>query len=358
MPEDPAPPIIDAPADAVPPTDAPTDARAQLAAHFAAPIAAHPERWSQLWDTGFLPWDRGAPNPALEDLLSERRDLLGGDAVVVDDGEWKRGEEEANQGGERGNEGEERAAAVGTKGPRRKRALIPGCGRGYDVLLFASFGYDAVGLDVSDTAVRLCREFAAEHEGEYPLRGDAAAVAGTEQGGKGVGRGEARFVKGDFFSTEWEAEFGGGEFDLIYDNTFLSALPPSLRPAWSARYHALLTHRPWARLICLEFPTYKPASTGGPPWGLPPSVYVAHLTRPGEEVSVSSEGDGGVVSAAAEERHEEDEKKEQKQEQKQEDGDLEREVWHLTRLAHFQPPRTHDIGRGTDWVGIWAWAWA
>lgn len=25
----------------------------------------------------------------------------------------------------------------------------------------------------------------------------------------------------------------------------------------------------------------------------------------------------------------------------------------MVRVAHWQPDRTHEIGKGTDWVGIW-----
>ena len=99
--------------------------------HFAGDTAEHQDRWSQLWDKGdFLPWNRGAPNPALVHFLSDRQDLIG-TSTVEDD--------------EKG-------------GTRRKRALLPGCGRGYDVLLLASFGYDVYGLEVSESAVERCRE--------------------------------------------------------------------------------------------------------------------------------------------------------------------------------------------------------
>jgi hypothetical protein len=53
------------------------EAIARLRSHF---IAIDPSRHIQLWDDlykeGFIPWDRGCPNPALIDLLIERKDLL------------------------------------------------------------------------------------------------------------------------------------------------------------------------------------------------------------------------------------------------------------------------------------------
>lgn len=86
-------------------------------------------------------------------------------------------------------------------------------------------------------------------------------------------------------------------------------------------------------LICVEFPTYKPPSTGGPPWALPPEVYEAHLTRPGEEVRNDSEG---YVS------------KEYLEEIRGKPNDK-----GLVRVAHWLPERTHEIGKGTDWVSVW-----
>ena len=78
------------------------ETRSKLANHFANGTADEGGRWAALWDKGdFLPWDRHMPNPALEDLLKERQDLLGSPAVEGSNGKKK-----------------------------RKQALVPGCGRG------------------------------------------------------------------------------------------------------------------------------------------------------------------------------------------------------------------------------------
>lgn len=119
------------------------------------------------------------PNPALEDTLSDREDLLG-PCFTKDSA---------------GN-------------PRRKRALVPGCGKGYDVLLLASFGYDAFGLEVSETAVKRCYEEQGLHGSKYPVR-NADAGAGT-----------VMFLLGDFFATDWMRNIDGdGKVDMIYDYT-------------------------------------------------------------------------------------------------------------------------------------------
>jgi len=86
-------------------------------------------------------------------------------------------------------------------------------------------------------------------------------------------------------------------------------------------------------LVCIEFPTYKEPSTGGPPWALPPEVYEAHLRRPGEEVENDSNGyiSKTYLDAARQKANDKG----------------------LIRVAHWQPERTHEIGKGTDYVGIW-----
>jgi hypothetical protein len=85
-------------------------------------------------------------------------------------------------------------------------------------------------------------------------------------------------------------------------------------------------------LICLEFPTHKPASSGGPPWSLPPTVHQELLKRPGEDISYD---DAGVVVRT--EREESDTA--------------------LVRVAHWTPKRTHDVavikGVVRDCVSVW-----
>lgn len=84
------------------------------------------------------------------------------------------------------------------------------------------------------------------------------------------------------------------------------------------------------RLICLEFPSAKDPKLPGPPWALPPPVYVKHLSHPGEDVEYDSQT-GSVKDVPSK--------------PKAANG--------LSRIAHWQPVRTHKIGEGTDWVSVW-----
>lgn len=47
------------------------------------------------------------------------------------------------------------------------RALVPGCGRGYDAIAFGKSGYDSLGLDLSPTGVEQAKDLLAE-ETEKP----------------------------------------------------------------------------------------------------------------------------------------------------------------------------------------------
>lgn len=167
------------------------EARARLQGHFQGYSGdKYGEGWENLWAKGdFLPWDKGSPNPALIDTLKERQDIMG-NAMIETGGKL-----------------------------RRKRALVPGCGRGVDVLLLKSFGYEAVGLEYSETAVQACRKFEEEHGSGYQTY-DANSGEGT-----------ARFIVGDFFQDSWLAGIGGAEnkFDLIYDYTVSQGCPKKYR---------------------------------------------------------------------------------------------------------------------------------
>lgn len=99
----------------------------------------------------------------------------------------------------------------------------------------------------------------------------------------------------------------------------------------------LLRPRPDSRLITLEFPTAKDPSTGGPPWALRPDVYLAHLTRPGETIPYKSDGYPDESSYTP----------------LQENSTASSNGLGLIRTSHWQPERTHEIGKGTDWIGVW-----
>ncbi|KAK6076082.1 thiol methyltransferase [Seiridium cupressi] len=260
-----------------------------LSGHFHDhPVDSHPERWNSLWeDHKYTPWDRGGPSLALSDILGQRPELFG------------------------------------LPNRTARRALVPGCGRGHDVLLLASFGYDAFGLEVSPAALEEARKNAESAEQSGVLR--------QQQQQQQQRPGSYNWVSGNFFEDAWTQKAGAEKFDLIFDYTFFCALPPSARPRWARRMVDLLA--PGGRLVCLEFPSAKPSSEPGPPWAAPQHAYVAYLGRPGHEPVTDLHG--GVL--------------EDKVEEPREGG--------LRRILHQEPQRTHPAGMSDgkmiDRISVW-----
>ncbi|KAF8559025.1 S-adenosyl-L-methionine-dependent methyltransferase [Imleria badia] len=177
--------------------------------------------WDDAWKIGLTPWDSGDAQPALRDLiLSNELDL-----------------------------------------PKVGRALIPGCGRGYDATCITShLGLDVLAIDISSTAVQAARD---------RFDRSSSGVPGTK----------VSFEVADFF------EFSvpdGQRFDLIYDYTFFVAIPPVLRSDWGKQISALL--RPGGYLITLVFPLNLPVDESGPPFFVKPEHYVDVLGEGWEKV--------------------------------------------------------------------------
>jgi SAM-dependent methyltransferase len=95
--------------------------------------------------------------------------------------------------------------------------LIPGCGTAYEVRAFLEAGWKATAIDFSPVAVERARA---------ELGSLAPSV-----------------VQGDFFTHDFSCE----PFDVIYERTFLCALPPDLWPAYVDRMTQLL--RPNGKLV-------------------------------------------------------------------------------------------------------------
>lgn len=147
------------------------------------------EAWDELWKSNTTPWDRGSHNPALEDTLKQKRAFLGSPIQELHS---------------------DNHVAENDATRRRKKALVPGCGRGFDVFLLAGFGYDSYGLEYSATAVELCKKQAARIEEDIPIYD------------QDIGKGSVTFFEGDFFKHDWAQKAGvEGSFDLIYDYTVM-----------------------------------------------------------------------------------------------------------------------------------------
>ncbi|MDQ6705090.1 MAG: TPMT family class I SAM-dependent methyltransferase [Acidobacteriota bacterium] len=115
--------------------------------------------------------------------------------------------------------------------------LIPGCGKDHNVIrAFVAAGFNTTAIDFSSAAV-------------------AQAKAALGELGD-------RLFLADFF----QHDFGAKRFDLIYERTFLCALPISLRDHYAERVAELL--RPAGMLAGFFF--YGEEDPDGPPFPLPP----------------------------------------------------------------------------------------
>lgn len=172
--------------------------------------SAQSSGWDSLWESAtFLPWDRGYANPALIDLLANPSA-----PVVSSDPNPTPGAPAPNAPVSH----IELPAPVAKDG-KRATVLVPGCGKGYDVALFAAYGYDAYGLEVSLHAAKAAEAYLA-NAGSGALEDEYASKD------NGQGKGIAVCLVGDFFDDAWLQDAGvQGGFDIIYDNTVCSILP-------------------------------------------------------------------------------------------------------------------------------------
>lgn len=113
-----------------------------------------------------------------------------------------------------------------------RSVLAPGCGSAWEVRFFAERGWNVLGVDFSEAAVRA-----------------AAAVLGPHG---------ARVRQADFF-----APIGGAPFDVVYERAFLCALPRRLWRDWGRRVAELVAPE---GLLAGYF--YFDAGERGPPFPL------------------------------------------------------------------------------------------
>jgi len=95
--------------------------------------------------------------------------------------------------------------------PKRRHALIPGCGRGHEIFSFSGAGWNTTAIDLSPAAI------------EKVKRRANRALA-------------KQIHCGDFFTHH----FTPPAFDVIYERTFLSALLPARWPEFVNRVAQLL----------------------------------------------------------------------------------------------------------------------
>ncbi|MGM0558654.1 MAG: methyltransferase domain-containing protein [Myxococcota bacterium] len=164
--------------------------------------------WEEAWREQRTPWDAGASPPILEKLVQE--------------GEIPNG-----------------------------RALVPGCGSGYDVLTLATESRSVLGIDLAEGARQRFAEL-------------------RERRGVPSGRAEVRTA--DFFELDPPSPF-----DMVWDYTFLCAIEPDMRLRWAEKMHELIA--PGGELVTLIFPIRSLDERPGPDVDGPPYPMHPELVR-------------------------------------------------------------------------------
>ena len=170
------PPLPSEGGDQITPAQEPEEIGRLQSTFLAKSFSDHPSTWDSLWNQEYTPWDRGGPSLALNDLIAQHPEYF------------------------------PHLAETGTKQHKeRPKALVPGCGRGHDVILLSHLGYDAYGLDFSERAIQEAKEREKEEQRE---------------GDNNVAKGKVTWVAGDFFDEEFLLkETGVDTFDLVFDYT-------------------------------------------------------------------------------------------------------------------------------------------
>jgi len=94
---------------------------------------------------------------------------------------------------------------------KEQRILIPGCGRGYEVIELARLGFDVTALDIAPSAIESLKN-SLKQEGLH-----------------------ATLICGDLFDYQTTTPF-----DAVYEQTCLCALPLELRSAYASHIKAWL----------------------------------------------------------------------------------------------------------------------
>jgi methyl halide transferase len=150
------------------------------------------EYWEQRYQTKDMPWEKGAPSPGLVDFLTANPNLSRGSVCV------------------------------------------PGCGTGHDVRTWAAAGFQAHGIDIAPSAVRLAKA--------------ATAAAGLTN---------ASFENGDFLTTTPPRRF-----DWLFEHTLFCAINPEARNQYTKAVISWL--KPGGNFLAVH---YLIPDEEGPPFG-------------------------------------------------------------------------------------------
>ncbi|MBI5775630.1 MAG: methyltransferase domain-containing protein [Verrucomicrobia bacterium] len=150
-----------------------------------------PTDWEAKYQTNDTPWEKGEASPGLVDFLAAHPQLP------------------------------------------RGSVLVPGCGTGHDVRVFAKFGFKAFGLDIAPSAVAIAKEKTA-----------------------------ADFLTADFRCGDFLDDEPFQRFDWVFEHTCFCAIDPARRDDYVRAVLRWL--KPDGQYLAVN---YLIPDTDGPPFG-------------------------------------------------------------------------------------------
>lgn len=145
--------------------------------------------------------------------------------------DWEQRYQDGETGWDRGDVSPSLHAWLDSGDLKPSRIVVPGCGRGHEVVELARRGFDVTAIDIAPSAIAHLER----HLADEGLR--------------------ATLILGDLFEQRPEA------FDAVYEQTCLCALPPAMLAQYEAWLHAQL--KPGGKLFALFMQT---GAEGGPPF--------------------------------------------------------------------------------------------
>jgi methyl halide transferase len=239
--------------------------------------------WEQLWREGRTPWDLGGPTQVLISELQRQQQQP--QCLAKENNQWF-----------------------------PQRALIPGCGSGYDIVSLARY-WDQEGKDTNTHRTVYGVELSETSLG----RAEGVLLESIRRHGE-LSRTNIQLYHGDFFAcpSTWQLFYEQNRakndvsitkttassttannrcytttsttisFDFIFDYTFFCAIPPTKRRDWGRQMTRLITkessHNHSGKLLTLMFPyvTTPRPDCAGPPYLVSHQDYVDALQAENE----------------------------------------------------------------------------
>jgi SAM-dependent methyltransferase len=164
--------------------------------------------WEARYQSGDMPWEKGAPSPGLVDFLSAHRELTG------------------------------------------KTVCVPGCGTGHDVREWVKAGFETFGFDIAPSAIALAQG--------TPVSDPARLKTTRQHAGSETGVPmRLEFRLGDFLRDEPPFLF-----DWIFEHTLYCAVDPGERELYVQAARRWL--KPGGQYLAVN---YLIPDQDGPPFG-------------------------------------------------------------------------------------------